>query len=843
MIRIPMYEQQTRVGGAEQSRASPVQVTDPMGAAIGDVGKALQYDASALANEQAVENRLLKHQQEEDAKAYAGKALSDAHVQWQETLQKRMEAAPAGAPGFTPALLKDFDDWTKTAVEQAPTAASREYLTQHLLSYRTQLAGHAISFESQARVGSRMTDFTASVDNWATTVARDPGKYQLAMSALEQTLPTVGPLNQEKMREYMRKTLSQGVATGMIQSDPEAAYNLLTRSTLPAAAGAGRDKTGTIQLPAGALPDWVSKIAAEEGADPRLVAAIYAQESGKGKNARTSVDGAVGGFQVIPDTFKRVMKGQGDINNEQDNARAGIRLISQLQGKFGVDPVLVGAAYFSGEGNVTPGGIVNPNRTDGNGKSVQSYAADIGRKFAAFDTGTRIDAGTEPVQFGPGVEPVQPGAGTSDAKTGVPWIDAMNLQERLHYLQQADGEVRRRQQVARADLELKEKDQNSQALAGKPVSAPLSLPDYVKAYGQVEGPRRYGEFVDNQQFGANVQQVAIMSPAEQSALLAKNTPVPNTPGFAQDQQRFELLQRAVDHANKLRAQDPLGFSVEHKTATINGIDFSDPQSIAGELPRRTTIAAQNVSKYGWGTPYQVLTSAEAGHLAEYLGSLQAKDQARVLGQIAAAGGPDSLLAISGQLKDKHDTLAIAGTLASRSTTVGRNVAELYLEGKEMIAQKRAKIDDKAETGLKAEIFKALDGVYMTPQAMRAAQDASYAIYAKLKSEGNDDRERAIRLATGGIMDHNGAKIAKPYGMSDTDFRTQLATQGTRQVNSVGTEFIVGDKRMGAVAFAASLPGAKLQTFGDGTYLVKAGADVVRQADGRPFVLKIATGGS
>ena len=830
-IPIPVYDQTTRVSGAEQSRASPVQVGDPIGAAIGKVGDALQSDATALAHEQAVGQRILQHQQEEDAKAYAGKVVSDAHVQWQETLQKRIETAPPGATGFTPAILKDYDDYAKAAIEAAPTQASKDYLNQHLMSYRTQLAGHAISFESQARVGMRINDFSSSVDNWSKVVAQDPSKYGLALASLEQTMPAVGPMNQDKLREQVRKSLIQSAAAGQIQSDPEAAYNALTKSTLPPEAGPARDKTGTIDpvMPSGTRGlrnnnpgnivrsdiTWQGKT---DGNDPRFEtfetpeAGIRAMSknliSYQDNHGRTTVQSIISAWAPA----------------SENNTAAYVANVSKA---LGVDP----NAKIDVKDPATMKTLVSAIITQENGKQPYSDAQLNTGIGAAFGTAELPKAGTSPV-------PVS--AGSADTKTGVPWIDAMNVQERLHYLQAADGEVRRRQQIARSDLELKERDQNAQALAGRPVANPLSLPDYVRAYGQVDGPRRYGEYTDNQQFGQNVQQVAILSPGEQKALLDKNVPVANSPGFYEDQKRYDLLQRAVVHANKERAEDPLGFAASHNLAKVNPINFTDPQSIQSELSNRATIARDNSKR--WGVDYQVLTKQEAEGVGTYLESLQAQDKARVLGQIYNAAGPQGLLSISGQLKDKHDTLAIAGSLASRETTAGRNVAALYLEGKEMLSQKRAKIDDKAETGLKAEIYKAIDGVYMTPQARDAAADVSFAVYAKLKTDGTDDRERAIRIATGGIMDLNGAKIAKPYGMSDTDFRTQLATQGTRQVNSVGTEFIVGDKRMGAVAFAASLPGAKLQTFGDGTYLVKAGADVVRQADGRPFVLKITTGG-
>jgi hypothetical protein len=194
--------------------------------------------------------------------------------------------------------------------------------------------------------------------------------------------------------------------------------------------------------------------------------------------------------------------------------------------------------------------------------------------------------------------------------------------------------------------------------------------------------------------------------------------------------------------------------------------------------------------------------------------------------------------ISAQLKDKDSTLAIAGALASRQTTAGNSTARLYLEGKEMLAEKRAKIDATAETGIKAQIFSKLDGVYLSPFARDAAADASLGIYAKLKAEGTDDLERAMRLATGGLMDFNGARIAKPYGWDDARFSDAIRTTVPTSVAAAGGEYLAGGQKIGAKELARMLPGARLQTFGDGSYLVRAGSDVVRQMDGRPFILTV-----
>ena len=44
--------------------------------------------------------------------------------------------------------------------------------------------------------------------------------------------------------------------------------------------------------------------------------------------------------------------------------------------------------------------------------------------------------------------------------------------------------------------------------------------------------------------------------------------------------------------------------------------------------------------------------------------------------------------------------------------------------------------------------------------------------------------------------------------------------------------------MSAADFGKMLPGARLQTYGQGSYLVMAGNDVVRTPGGAPFILKV-----
>lgn len=88
------------------------------------------------------------------------------------------------------------------------------------------------------------------------------------------------------------------------------------------------------------------------GALADVARSIYMQESGGGRNTKTSNAGAMGGMQIIPSTFKSVADKGWDINDPLDNARAGIRYLKQLDKQSGGDPVLTAAGYYGGPGGL-----------------------------------------------------------------------------------------------------------------------------------------------------------------------------------------------------------------------------------------------------------------------------------------------------------------------------------------------------------------------------------------------------------------------------------------------------------------------------------------------------------
>lgn len=147
---------------------------------------------------------------------------------------------------------------------------------------------------------------------------------------------------------------------------------------------------------------------------------IYQQESGSGADTKTSNAGAVGGMQVIPATFNAVADKGWDIHDPVDNARAGVRYLTQMADKAGGDPALTAAGYYGGPGAIEKArqGIAVADPRNSSAPNTLQY----GQQVAA-----RITQDQEsPWDSDPVVSPVQAGVngvgmGSSQVSQGNPW--------------------------------------------------------------------------------------------------------------------------------------------------------------------------------------------------------------------------------------------------------------------------------------------------------------------------------------------------------------------------------------------------------------------------------------
>lgn len=434
-----------------------------------------------------------------------------------------------------------------------------------------------------------------------------------------------------------------------------------------------------------------------------------------------------------------------------------------------------------------------------------------------------------------------------NALTGNPIIDNLPPAQRAQVYSMAHSQARQDMSQTRDRLASRVNDVQAEYMAtGKAVNPP-SEAEFIQAYGQLDGVQRYAAFQDVATLGQKVQQIKTLSNTDLVAMVDNAKPSPGD-GFAERQRNYEILQRAAAQTIDDRRKDPVKFALQNPAFGIRPIaDFGNMNALMTEMGKRH--GAMNRIANDYGTAPALMTNEEAAAFGKFLGTLQTPDKARILGNFAAVGGAAGAGSLSAQLKDKDNTLAVAAMLAAYTTapathwfgpdTPGTNVGQMYLDGKDAIEQKRVRIDAAAEFGVKARIYSALEGVYQTPQGRDTAAEAAFGIYGKLQADGSGDVERAVTLATGGVMQFNGGKIAKPYGWADGKFRDAIADTLPKTIKAAGGSFILGGRKISAEDFAKSLPGARLQTFGQGSYLVMAGNDTVRNLDGTPYLLRVA----
>ena len=117
-----------------------------------------------------------------------------------------------------------------------------------------------------------------------------------------------------------------------------------------------------------------------------LARSIFMQESGGGKNTKTSNAGAMGGMQIIPSTFAGVADKGWDINDPLQNARAGIRYLKQLDKQSGGNPALTAAGYYGGPGGLEKArkGVAVSDPRNPNAPNTLEYGAQVVARMGAM---------------------------------------------------------------------------------------------------------------------------------------------------------------------------------------------------------------------------------------------------------------------------------------------------------------------------------------------------------------------------------------------------------------------------------------------------------------------------
>ena len=244
----------------------------------------------------------------------------------------------------------------------ADNQESVDRYTDDLITARVknlQLAGNAgdPGMVEQTINGARKDALKAQVQAIA---VKEPAR---ALEMLEQNKAVAG-VDYDEMANALRARADQQIGIGVGQ---KAIQDVETKAAQPVSESPAQ--------PSAAKPDAAA-----------VAKAIHTQESGGAPNASTSPAGAVGGWQIMPATFARYAREGERIDNPEDNAAVGQRIVEDLYAKAGGDPARVAVGYFSGEGNIAAPGSPTPwinDVKDATGKSVSSYVGDVMGRLGA----------------------------------------------------------------------------------------------------------------------------------------------------------------------------------------------------------------------------------------------------------------------------------------------------------------------------------------------------------------------------------------------------------------------------------------------------------------------------
>lgn len=319
-------------------------------------------------------------------------------------------------------------------------------------------------------------------------------------------------------------------------------------------------------------------------------------------------------------------------------------------------------------------------------------------------------------------------------------------------------------------------------------------------------------------------------------------------GASVDQQtNLTRLQTAVDSNIKMLRESPLTFNAMRTGADVEPLDVSSigtpagQQKLAEQMASRFDVVNSVRKAYGPEVARNPFKPEEQAMLTAVLAAAPDETKLQLFGAIAASSptGADYAAAIKPLVADQPITV-LAGMAQYKQLkgVDGTDVPKTLLAGDKVLK-------DKSTPQPNEDMFRAAFDEHVgnslqpgTPQREQAYQGfkALYVGTAASKGlsyEAGDDldsstAQAAVDMITGGIAEHGGAKVVKPYGMSDKVFSkiVDIELQGI----SERTKFPVGQLEDMPLS---PVPGQ------EGTYyLLNAGRVQIDPTTNQPMTVKL-----
>ena len=218
MPSIPVYDQRTDVSGAGLGAGPDLPASSGVGEGLQDVGSGIQSVVKAI---DVVKER--------DAATWSAQALSQSQATWLQELDNRKLNAPAGAPGFTPSFLKDFDTSANGILSQAPTVESKKFMQERFIALRGQLSREAATFEATSRIANNTDIAKNSIDAARNELQVLPQNFSERLAERRTLIDGMAlpPKQREAVLEYAQRSMAHDAVSGVIAKNPYVALKAL----------------------------------------------------------------------------------------------------------------------------------------------------------------------------------------------------------------------------------------------------------------------------------------------------------------------------------------------------------------------------------------------------------------------------------------------------------------------------------------------------------------------------------------------------------------------------------------------------------------------------------------
>ena len=306
-----------------------------------------------------------------------------------------------------------------------------------------------------------------------------------------------------------------------------------------------------------------------------------------------------------------------------------------------------------------------------------------------------------------------------------------------------------------------------------------------------------GEYNDRIQQMGEVQKVLSMPLAEQQAFVQnQRMRLASEGGTVAQATNLDRLESAIGENMKRVRDEPLVFNAMRTGATVAPLTLEGLATPEGQAALREQLAERfdTVSavrqQFGPDVKLVPFLPQEADMLKAALPQLDDNTKLQVLGSLSAASpsGQAYKGALTAIAADDPG-LMLAGMAqhydlkgpADAKTGQSVNVAQTILAGSKVLKDKSYQLPSEKEIRLSFDEAVGASIPVGTPQREQAfgAYRALYAGLAQARGISAEDAdmrgvnrdlaEEAALLSTGGIGERGGAKVVKPYGMSDRDF--------------------------------------------------------------------------